>query len=266
MKFFNTLIGGKGSEPGDGNKAESEGPSPEQPLFVVGDIHGCADLLEKLLEKIDAAIGENGLKGPKLVFTGNLIDHGPDSARVVERLRELSTEFPENVVCLLGNHEQMLLDFLDTPAARCARWAKEGAAATFASYDVKLGDAGLTSDNADAVAEFLKGALRPKRIEWLRARPTHMVSGNVHVVHAAADPRRAMDAQSARVLTWGHPEFLTVARTDGQWIVHGHSRVEEASEKDGRIAIDTGAWETGVLSAAMILPDGRLEFLKTSAR
>ncbi|MEM6408392.1 MAG: metallophosphoesterase [Pseudomonadota bacterium] len=263
MKFFNALIGGKGSEP-KSNGAEASGrPKPEQPLFVVGDIHGRADLLEKLLEKVDAAIGENELKGPKLVFTGNLIDHGPESARVLERLRELSTEFPENVVCLLGNHEQMLLDFLDTPTARCARWAKEGAAATFASYEVALGPNGLTPDSADAAAEFLKGALRPKRIEWLRARPSHLVSGNVHVVHAAADPRRAMDAQSARVLTWGHPEFLTVARTDGQWIVHGHTRVADAGEKDGRIAIDTGAWETGILTAAMILPNGTLDFVQT---
>ncbi|MEM7471326.1 MAG: metallophosphoesterase [Pseudomonadota bacterium] len=263
MKFFDALIGGKENEAETGTAEAGHLPAPEQPLFVVGDIHGRADLLEELLEKVDAAIGERGLKGPKLVFVGNLIDHGPQSERVLERLRELSTEFPDNVVCLLGNHEQMLLDFLDTPVARCARWAKEGADATFSSYEISLGESGLTSDNADAAAEFLKGALRSKRLDWLRQRPSHLVSGNVHVVHAAADPRRAMSEQSTRVLTWGHPEFLTVARNDAQWIVHGHSRVEDVGEKDGRIGIDTGAWETGVLTAAMILPDGTLDFIQT---
>ena len=72
-----------------------------------------------------------------------------------------------------------------------------------------------------------------------------------------------MDDQVPRVLTWGHPEFLGVARGDGQWVAHGHSKFEQAHLKDSRISVDTGAWESGVLSVAMILPSGDVEFVQT---
>lgn len=237
-------------------------PWPKQPIFVIGDIHGRADLLERILEQLDTEIGALHLQDPKLVFVGNLIDHGPSSARVVSRLRELTLEFPENVACLLGSHEQMLLDFLTAPVARHARWMKEGAAPTFASFGVGLPGGSLDADAAEEAAKALRQAIGDDVLDWIKARPSIVSSGSLHVVHAAADPRRDMNDQSNRVLTWGHPEFLSVARSDGQWVAHGHTRFDRPFLKDSRVSVDTGAWETGILSAAMILPDGQVGFVQ----
>jgi serine/threonine protein phosphatase 1 len=266
MSFLSALLGQR-NRPASANavfSATSALPAPEQPIFVIGDIHGRADLLERILEQLDAEIGALKLRDPKLVFVGNLIDHGPSSARVVSRMRELTREFPNNVVCLLGSHEQMLLDFLAAPAARYARWMKEGAPATFASFGVSVSGENMDAGAATEAAKILRDSIGPEVLDWIGGLPSLLSSGTLHVVHAAADPRRAMDDQTARVLTWGHPEFLTVARSDGQWVAHGHTRFERPLLKDNRISVDTGAWETGILSSAMILPDGQVGFVQAT--
>ncbi len=236
-------------------------PAPEQPIFVVGDLHGRVDLLEHMLELIDLQIGALRLDNPKLVFVGNLIDHGPASADVIRRMRELTGEFPAHVQCLLGSNEQMCLDFLEAPVARQARWLKDGGAMTLQSFAVGL--PGSEPQEAERVAAELKQAMGDEVIAWMRALPSKVSSGNLHVVHAAADPRRAMDDQTDRVLTWGHPEFLGVARGDAHWVAHGHSVFEQPEMKDSRISVNTAGWKTSVLSSAMILPDGRVDFLQT---
>jgi serine/threonine protein phosphatase 1 len=82
--------------------------------YAIGDIHGCADLLDRLLERIESHAGD---RAKKLVFLGDYIDRGPDSARVVETLRRLQWRAPDDVVCLMGNHEEMLLKSLHEPGA-----------------------------------------------------------------------------------------------------------------------------------------------------
>lgn len=264
MSILGSLIGKSKSEPLPSPRAPTGLPAPEQPIFAIGDLHGRIDLFEALLEQIDVEIGHHKLNNPKLVFVGNVIDHGPAGGALINRMRDLTQEFPNNVECLLGNHEQMCLDFLDAPMARFARWMKGGAAATFESYQVPLPVDGLTQQNAQEAADMLRDAMGGNVIAWMRARPSIVSSGTLHVVHAAADPRRPMDDQSARVLTWGHPEFLTVARSDGQWVAHGHTPTERPSLSDSRISVDTAAWQSGTLSCAMILPSGQVEFVQAS--
>jgi len=199
-----------------------------------------------MLERIDDAIGTLGLSDPKLVFVGDYIDRGPSSAGVLRRLHELSTEFPNNVTCLLGNHEQMMLDFIDAPAAHHARWFRNGAEATVASFAVSAPSEDLAA-SADAVGRGLRQALGGLD-SWLRSLPTQTSSGNLTVVHAGIDPRRDLSDQTVRVLLWGHPEFLTHARSDGTWIAHGHTIMAQPVFADGRISVDTGAYQTGLLS------------------
>lgn len=265
MSILSSLLGRPSAKTQAEPQAPAGLPAPKQPIFVIGDIHGRIDLFEALLEKVDHEIGRNRLTAPRLVFVGNIIDRGPGSAGMVKRLSDLTREFPDNVECLLGNHEQMCLDFLDAPVARFARWMKEGAAATFESYEIPLPVGGLTADTAQGAADMLRDAMGGDNIAWMRNRPLIMSSGSLHVVHAAADPRRAMNDQSPRVLTWGHPEFLSVARSDGQWVAHGHTPSERPSLTDSRVSVDTDAWQSGVLSSAMILPSGQVEFVQVSA-
>jgi len=135
---------------------------------------------------------------------------------------------------------------------------------TLASFGVgamrETADAFGLNTARDAFAE----ALGPARIGWLRARPLLWRSGNVAVTHAGADPGRPLDAQETRALLWGHPEFGRRARDDGQWVVHGHVIVDAAQAQAGRIAVDTGAYATGRLSAALIGPD-RVTFVTACA-
>ncbi len=236
-------------------------PKPDQTTFVIGDLHGRSDLLERILEKIDAAIGAAMVADPKLVFVGDVVDRGPDSQKVLRRLFELTSEFPENVSCLLGNHEQMLLDFLDAPRARQSRWLRNGGAETMTSFGLEVPDDPGMVEDAGELARALKAAIGPELEHWLRELPVRIKSGNLHVVHAAIDPGRKIDDQSARVLVWGHPEFLTRDRRDGLWVAHGHTVMDAPLYGAGRISVDTGAWSTDVLSCAMITPEGGVDFL-----
>ena len=240
-------------------------PRPETTTYVVGDLHGRSDLLELMLELIDAHIGGTGSADPRLVFVGDYIDHGPDSAGVVARLRELTRDFPENVTCLMGNHERMLLDFLADPALRGPRWLREGGAATLTSFRVDADDLHPTAppEAWGTAAQRLDGALGPEGRAWLAGLPLHWTSGNLWAVHAGADPARPMADQTARVLLWGHPEFDSAPRGDDAWVAHGHVERDIPKAADGRINVDTAAWSTGRLTAIAIQPDGSHAFLQT---
>jgi serine/threonine protein phosphatase 1 len=260
MSLLGKLLG-RANPTGREEPLPPSGPVPDQPLFVIGDIHGEVDLLEKMLERIDGAIGLIKLSNPLLVFVGDLVDRGPNSAEVLRRVMELTTEFPTNVISLLGNHEQMLLDFIDAPIARHARWMRNGGVETCQSFGLKvppeIGDPLI-------VADALMDAIGDEMLDWMRIRPLMHTSGNITCVHAAVDPGKSLDNQSERVLIWGHPEFLTSNRNDGQWIAHGHTVFDMPSIADHRISVDTGAYVSGTLSCAVILPNGEADFLQVS--
>lgn len=222
-------------------------PAPQQDLFVIGDVHGRIDLLDRLLAQAP--------EGAQLVCVGDFVDRGENSAQVLRRLQDRS-----DAVCLMGNHEEMLLAFLDTPEETGSRWLRYGGLQTLASFGLS-GISGSSrgqelTDARDQLAEAMGDAL----ISWVRALKLQYTSGNVSIVHAAADPEMPMSLQSAQVLLWGHPDFLTTARTDGTWVVHGHTIVDQPSASQGRIAVDTGAYASGRLTAARISADG-VEFV-----
>ncbi len=240
-------------------------PLPEHQTYIIGDLHGRADLLELMLELIDAHIGGTAAADPKLVFVGDYIDLGPDSAVVLARMKELQESFPDNVTCLMGNHERMMLDFMADPTTRGPRWMRAGAGETLRSFGV--GTADLEDrpeyDAFPAAAHSLRRRIPKDTVKWLKNLPLSWKSGNLWAVHAGADPGHGMDDQSARVLLWGHPEFDTGPRRDDVWIAHGHSELDSPLALDGRIAVDTGAWRTGRLTACAVRPDGRYDFLQT---
>ncbi|SFR35868.1 metallophosphoesterase [Litoreibacter janthinus] len=265
MNFLSSFFKGKTAPKEAKNDARnSSRPNPTSPHFVVGDLHGTLDLLEHILEQIDHVIGNLEMRDPKLVFVGDYVDRGPSSAAVLNRLNELAHEFPDNVTCILGNHEQMMLDFLDAPEARHARWFRNGAVATLASFGIDIPDEAEWAATANAIADALRSQMGEPMEAWLRTLPTSVRSGNLMVTHAGTDPGRSIEDQSPRVLLWGHPEFLTRVRSDGQWVAHGHTVMENPICGDGRISVDTGAYSTGCLTAAAILPDGTVEFLTTA--
>jgi len=229
--------------------------APDQPFLAIGDVHGRVDLVEKLERLI-----LDQSPGLPAVFVGDYIDRGENSAQVIELLMSASEEGAQPVFCLRGNHEEMCLRFLDKPVENGARWLKYGGLQTLASYGVQM--AGTDPDDLRRMRDDLALAMGDPVIEWMRRCPTHWNSGNVWVTHAGADPARPIPLQSTRNLIWGHKDFAEKPRADGQWIVYGHVIVDQPKAARGRIAIDTGAYATGRLTAAHISA-GSVRFLTT---
>lgn len=216
--------------------------APAKPFYAIGDIHGRADLLKRALEHLSPA--------DQIICVGDYIDRGENSAEVLRLLHDR-----RDIQCLKGNHEEMLLKFLEDPTGQGSRWLRYGGLQTLASFGVS----GVTETTASSrlleVRDALIAAMGPELINWIQALPLRFCSGNVAVVHAAANPETALQDQQQHHLLWGHPEFHKTPRRDGIWIVHGHTIVDSATARNGRIAIDTGAYATGKLTIAQIGPD-----------
>lgn len=243
-----------------GNTPPFPAPAPRRPLWVIGDVHGCDTLLVRLLTQIAVRTPP---AAADIVLIGDYIDRGDGSRAVLARLYELSQADP-NLTCLLGNHEQMMFDFLDDPVAHGRRWLRHGGLQTLQSYGVSTGDVTHRGAALQDTAARLRAAIGPEILAWLRARPLQWRSGNVAVSHAALDPGAPPEAQKHSTLLWGHPKFFKTPRRDGLWVAHGHTIVDTpGSNGRGRIAVDTGAYHSGHLTAVLIVPDGTVTTVST---
>lgn len=215
-------------------------PAPGGVLSVIGDVHGCADLLADLLARLPGQI----------VLVGDLVDRGPQVPAVLD----LVMSRPD-VICLRGNHEEMLLGFLEDPQRRGPAWLHHGGLQTLAGYGVR---GGTRAADLPRLRDALVHAMGDTAIAWLRRRPLFHTAGTVAVTHAGADPARPVPEQT-RSLLWGHPNCGKVPRRDGMWIVQGHVIVPDPETLNGVIRIDTGAYAGGPLTAA-VLGDGPVRY------
>ncbi|QRF68068.1 metallophosphoesterase family protein [Ponticoccus alexandrii] len=252
MKLFPRLF----HRPG---KARYDAPvEPETPFFALGDLHGCDTLLRHMLDRLDRLAHPTA----RLVCLGDYVDRGESSRMVLRRLHTLSRSAGDLMVCLMGNHERMLLDAMDNPARDGPRWLRHGGLQTLASYGIQPPGPNAPESAWLEMRDALRAAMGEGIEAWLRALPLSWQTGNVVAVHAGADPSRPIAEQSDNTLLWGHPDFGRVARTDGLWIVHGHSIVDDPVWHAGRISVDTGAYATGRLTAALVERQS-VEFLCT---
>ncbi|NNE50905.1 MAG: serine/threonine protein phosphatase, partial [Sulfitobacter sp.] len=165
--------------------------APDAPFVAVGDVHGCHDALRALMTRMDR-IAEGS---ETVIFVGDYIDRGPESRQVLTWLYELNQAYPEKAHCLMGNHERMMLDFIDDPVGRGEIWLRNGGLETLASFGVTLSRAEADTEVAVGVANALEAALPAGMLAWLRDLPLVWSSGNVHCTHAAMSPRRAPEEQ-----------------------------------------------------------------------
>ncbi len=226
-------------------------PAPKTPFFAIGDIHGRVDLLRQILVRID----EIDAIAP-IVIVGDMIDRGHASGEVLKVLFKAATAPNTRIVCLKGNHEDMLLKTLKDPVVQGPRWLANGGVETVASMGIVGASRKMGADDLILMAEGIRKWLGPNILAWLEGLPLVWQSGTVWVVHAGAAPSVAMEKQRPEHLMWGHPHWPRRSRRDGQWIVHGHVVVEVPFCVDGEIAVDTGAYATGVLSSAYVSKSG----------
>ncbi|WP_172300329.1 metallophosphoesterase [Pseudoruegeria sp. HB172150] len=225
-------------------------PLPDETFYAVGDVHGRFDLLCRLVEKI-----QRSDPSVPIVCVGDYIDRGENSRAVLTFLKLLPEYRNAPVICLLGNHEQMCLSMIDDPSRHADRWLHYGGLQTVASFGVALSK-GNRETRARKLRDDLVQAMGDDMIAWIRSLPSYWQSGNIVVTHAGADPLVPIANQPKNNMIWGHPEFTTARRNDGIWVVHGHTITDRPTAESGRIAIDTGAYATGQLSAARISPEG----------
>ena len=229
--------------------SRSDPISPDSPFCVIGDIHGCFDLFCQVLQRHKADY--------PVICVGDYVDRGDYSAEVLRFL----LAHPE-ITCLKGNHEAMLLSFLQDPQVEGRRWLQHGGLQTLASFGVTGIVPTSLGRELDAACNALKAAMGTDLISWLQDLPLSWQSGNIFVSHAGCNPYAPLAEQTEKDLLWGHPDFHRVRRSDGTWILHGHWIVRRPLTTAGRIEIDTGAYATGRLTAARVHA-GKVEFSTT---
>ena len=206
---------------------------PLVPVIAIGDVHGCADLLEAKLEQHRGS-------GAELILLGDLIDRSPAAGgdrRVLDTVMALQKD-PDalglaGVTVLRGNHEQMLLDALaeNTPGPATRLWQSNG------------GD-----------REILSFAYEHR--DWFEGLPLSTIRGKYLFVHAGVRPGVALEKQCDLDLIWIRQPFLSQPHGMPYTVVHGHTITwnHQIDQRPDRINLDTGAFCTGVLTSLLLDP------------
>lgn len=216
--------------------------------YAIGDIHGCHRLLTQLLVRV----GRHASGEPyRLVFLGDYIDRGPNSAAVIETVRRLQERAPDRVTCLKGNHEAMLQEVLADPR-KTLWWLQNG------------GDAALASFGVEDPRQIPTEAVR-----WITGLPTVHEDERRFYVHAGFRPGGPAQDSDEHTRLWIREPFLSADYDFGKHVVHGHTplRTARPDERRHRTNLDTAAVFGGALTAGVFGPDRdvALEYLQVRA-
>jgi len=222
--------------------------------YAVGDIHGRLDLLDMMLRRIEKDRAGRPSKKTFIIFLGDFIDRGPDSAAVVERLRDYRPAGARPIF-LAGNHEEVLLRILAGEKAILASWLKFGGAECARSYGISVDR--LKHMDEEAAVRHLRAEIPHSHRQFLEGLADTFRFGDYLFVHAGIRPGVAIEAQDRADLRWIREPFLTDSKAHGFVVVHGHTIVPAVEERSNRIGIDTGAYQTGVLTTLGIEEDRR---------
>jgi serine/threonine protein phosphatase 1 len=230
-------------------------------VYAIGDIHGRIDLLDDILDRIAEDDRARGRAITCLVFLGDLIDRGPDSSAVVDRLLRLR-EGPYRTHFLLGNHEEVFLKVLGGDLRALRFLLKIGGRETILSYGFSIEE--YHELDFDELLQKLIERVPPEHHAFLKSFENWADIGDYRFVHAGVRPGVPVEEQTGAEFRWIREEFLRCRDPHDKMIVHGHTISEEVDERSNRIGIDTGAYRTGRLTA-MGLEGGERWFLQTSA-
>lgn len=215
-----------------------------QRVYAVGDIHGRADLFAALIDAVEADDAARGGAETLVILLGDLVDRGPDSAGVIALARDWQAR--RRVRILMGNHEEMFLDALESEEV-LRHFLRYGGRETLLSYPI---DPVAYSRAELAETQALARAAVPEAdLEFVSAFEDSIALGDYLFVHAGIRPGVPLEEQRASDLRWIRETFLSHGESFGPVVVHGHTIFDEPEVRSNRIGIDTGAYKSGRLTA-----------------
>lgn len=230
-------------------------------VYAVGDVHGRADLLERLFDTIEADISSRADDDEVcIVFLGDYVDRGFQSREVIDFLLN-DRVCKHNCVFLKGNHEEAFLKFMNEPEFG-PRWAGFGGGETLTSYGVRPPRTRTQPDEWVEANRALVEVIPDAHRDFLMKLQTSTSIGDYFFVHAGLRPGLPIERQDEHDFLWIREEFINSSEPFEQVIVHGHTPVSEPYRDYRRIAVDTGAYMTGRLTAACFVRD-EVSFLTT---
>lgn len=226
-------------------------PTEGQRIYAIGDVHGRLDLLTGMFDRIRRDLEVRPHPRPRIVMLGDYVDRGPDSRGVIDALIALKAS-PLPASFLLGNHDSYIAAYLREPGwyDRTYHWLHDnmGGNATLASYGVP----NASVDDPAATRDAFAAAFPPEHMAFLDACALKLRIGNYLFVHAGILPGVPIEKQTRDDLIWIREPFLSSQDDFGVKVVHGHTIGRQVEHWPNRIAVDTGAVRTGLLSCLVL--------------
>ncbi len=226
-------------------------------IYAIGDVHGRLDCLERLFTDIQSDIQARPVSSSKTVMLGDYVDRGPDSRGVLDFLIAQSDN--PDVICLRGNHDDRLLEFVEAPDEFSEGFLRYGGWETLASYGVT---ASLFRRNVANLSRSMAKRMPGSHKKFLSRLPLFYEEGDYFFCHAGVRPGVALHNQEKHDLMWIRGEFLGFEGSFGKVVVHGHTPGIQVEVVPNRINLDTMAFETGRLSCAILEGDS-YNFMQT---
>lgn len=225
-------------------------PSPpstipaDQRAYAVGDVHGRLDLFAALIAAVETDDSARGEAETTIVLLGDLVDRGPDSAGVLDAARKLQAR--RTVRIIAGNHEEMFLQSLDD-ADILRHFLRYGGRETALSYAIDPDR--YRESTLEEAQDLLREAVPVEDLDFIAGFEDHVKIGDYLFVHAGIRPGAPLEDQRPNDLRWIREPFLSHAGDHGHTVIHGHTITDEVDVRPNRIGIDTGAYQSGRLTA-----------------
>lgn len=212
-------------------------------VLAIGDVHGMYEKLIKLMDKIRFNPDED-----LLIFLGDYIDRGPDSGRCLQYIFALQQQYPDVVVCLMGNHEVMMSSYF---------MQKRG------SYNNLIVDyAGSWLDNGGLETmkqlDEMDADTKEELLQWVMNLPVKYQYQDYFFCHAGVDPDVPLAVQNEFDMLWRRQQWWEQYKGE-ETLVVGHTPVQKVMKLTGKerrtpkplflanhvIMCDTGAYMSG---------------------
>ena len=220
-------------------------------IYAIGDSHGCLDELKALDQMISDDLLARPVERHKIIFLGDYVDRGPASAGCLQYLLERRAS-DSNVVCLKGNHEDKMVEFLANPIKLVDSFLTYGGDALAASYGVNAPSLPVSDDVMQKFCTSLQAAVPAHHLDFIDSLLSHVILGDYMFVHAGIRPNVPLDEQTAHDMMWVRREFIPHTELHEKVIVHGHTPHRKPEVMANRINVDTLCYDTGNLTAVVL--------------